>query len=102
MTWREDGSLFAVGYLHHESKLRQFKVFNREGVLQYTSELANGLEESLSWKPSGSLIAATQRLANKHVVALFEKNGLKHGEFSLPFKPKEVKVCIFFVLHLNN
>ncbi|XP_076249707.1 elongator complex protein 1 [Calliopsis andreniformis] len=94
--WREDGSLFAVGFLNHESKMRQFKVFNREGTLQYTSELASGLAESLSWKPSGSLIAAPQHLANKHVIALFEKNGLKHREFSLPFKPEEVRVKDLF------
>ncbi|XP_076376507.1 elongator complex protein 1 isoform X1 [Megalopta genalis] len=96
ITWREDGSLFAVGFLHRQSRVRQFKVFNREGILQYTSELVNGLEESLSWKPSGSLIATTQILPNKHVVALFEKNGLKHREFLLPFKPKEIRVKNLF------
>ncbi|OAD52932.1 Elongator complex protein 1 [Eufriesea mexicana] len=92
ITWREDGSLFAISFVHHKSKIRQFKVFSREGILQYTSELTNGLEESLSWKPSGNLIATTQILQNKHVVAFFEKNGLKHREFLLPFKPKEIRV----------
>ncbi|KZC12649.1 Elongator complex protein 1 [Dufourea novaeangliae] len=96
VTWREDGSLFAVGFLHHENKMRRFKVFNREGVLQYTSELVDGLEESLSWKPSGSLIATTQNLLNKLVVVLFEKNGLKHREFLLPFKPTEFRVKDLF------
>ncbi|CAK9811741.1 Elongator complex protein 1 [Anthophora plagiata] len=96
ITWRDDGSLFAVGFLHHESKVRQFKIFNREGILQYTSELVNGLEESLSWRPSGSLIASTHISQNKHVVAFFEKNGLKHRDFSLPFKPKEIKVKDLF------
>lgn len=96
ITWREDGSLFAVGFLHSRNKVRQFKVFNREGTLLYTSEAANGLEESLSWKPSGSLIAATQISQNKHLVAFFEKNGLKHKEFSLPFKPKETRVKDLF------
>ncbi|KOX68903.1 Elongator complex protein 1 [Melipona quadrifasciata] len=96
ITWREDGSLFAVGFLHCRNKVRQFKVFNREGTLLYTSEAANGLEESLSWKPSGSLIAATQSSQNKHLIAFFEKNGLKHKEFSLPFKPKETRVKNLF------
>ena len=94
ITWREDGSLFAVGFLHCRNKVRQFKVFNREGILLYTSEAANSLEESLSWKPSGSLIATTQISQNKHLVAFFEKNGLKHKEFSLPFKPKETRVRV--------
>ncbi|KOC68440.1 Elongator complex protein 1 [Habropoda laboriosa] len=96
ITWRDDGSLFAVGFLHHENKIRQFKIFNREGILQYTSELVNSLEESLSWKPSGSLIASTHILQNKHVVVFFEKNGLRHRDFSLPFKPKEIKVKDLF------
>ncbi|XP_017891228.1 elongator complex protein 1 isoform X2 [Ceratina calcarata] len=96
ISWRDDGSLFAVSFLHHESKARQFKVFDREGILQYTSEFINGLEEPLSWKPSGSLIATTQVSQNKHLVALFEKNGLKHREFALPFKLKEVKVKDLF------
>lgn len=92
ITWRGDATLFAVSFQHAATKIRQFKVFNREGILQYTSEPTNGLEECLAWKPSGSLIAATQKLVNKHVVALFEKNGLKHREFSLPLEPKEATV----------
>nr|XP_034181462.1 putative elongator complex protein 1 [Osmia lignaria] len=96
ITWREDGSLFAVGFLHYENKMRQFKVFNREGILQYTSEQINGLGEPLSWKPSGSLIATTQNLCNKYVVALFEKNGLKHRELVLPYKAKGMRVKDLF------
>lgn len=96
ITWRGDGTLFAVSFLHDTTKIRQFKVFNREGILQYTSEPINGLEKCLAWKPSGSLIAATQKLINKHAVVLFEKNGLKHREFSLPFGTKEVIVKDLF------
>ncbi|XP_014468470.1 PREDICTED: elongator complex protein 1 [Dinoponera quadriceps] len=96
ITWRGDGTLFAVSFLHAATKVRQFKIFNREGILQYTSEPTNGLEECLAWKPSGSLIAAPQKLINKLVVALFEKNGLKHREFSLPFGAKEVTVKDLF------
>lgn len=43
-------------------------------------------------RPSGSLIASTQRRPNKHDVVFFERNGLRHGEFSLPFGVKDVKV----------
>ncbi|XP_063980475.1 elongator complex protein 1 [Diachasmimorpha longicaudata] len=92
VTWRGDGTLFAVTFLNQGDNARRFRVFNREGVLQWTSELTSGLEENLSWKPSGNLLASTQRLPNKHVTALFEKNGLKHREFSLPFLPNEIHV----------
>ncbi|XP_043669587.1 elongator complex protein 1 isoform X1 [Vespula pensylvanica] len=96
ITWRGDGSLFAVSFIQKNNDIRQFKIFNREGILQYTSELSNNMEESLSWKPSGNLIATTQKLINKHVVSLFEKNGLKHREFLLPFETKNVTVKEIF------
>ncbi|XP_046749478.1 putative elongator complex protein 1 [Diprion similis] len=92
VSWRGDSMLFAVSFLTKETNVRLFKVFSREGVLQYTSEPSSGLEENLAWKPSGNLIAITQRFPNKHVVSFFEKNGLKHREFTLPFEPKEIMV----------
>ncbi|CAG5101165.1 Similar to Elp1: Elongator complex protein 1 (Mus musculus) [Cotesia congregata] len=92
ITWRGDGTLFAVSFFHEKVDVRLFKIFNREGVLQYTSELTHRLEEFIAWKPSGNYIAATQRLEDKYVVGLFEKNGLKHREFTLPFSPTEVDV----------
>ena len=49
----------------------------------------------LTCRPSGSLIASTQRKPNKHDIIFFEKNGLKHGEFSLPFTTKQVIVSEF-------
>jgi hypothetical protein len=42
-------------------------------------------EDSLSWRPSGNLLAAAVRrpAGNRHVIAFFEKNGLQHGELEL-------------------
>nr|XP_045600138.1 putative elongator complex protein 1 [Procambarus clarkii] len=92
ISWRGDGQLFVVSYIARDTQSRRLRIINREGILQYTSEDLNGLEQVLSWKPAGSLIASSQRLANKHEVVFFEKNGLKHGEFNLPFKPNEMLV----------
>ena len=86
--------MFAVSYIDEEVNARRFKVYNREGVLQYTSELVDGLEGNLSWRPSGNVIAATRKLPDKHIVALFEKNGLLHREFVLPFKTKNILVSL--------
>uniref|UniRef100_A0A672PIA5 Elongator complex protein 1 n=1 Tax=Sinocyclocheilus grahami TaxID=75366 RepID=A0A672PIA5_SINGR len=71
---------------------RKVRIWNRECVLQATSEVVNGLEQLLCWKPSGSLIASTQRHPNKHSVVFMEKNGLLHGDFTLPFGKEQVKV----------
>ncbi|KAG7519010.1 hypothetical protein JOB18_049640 [Solea senegalensis] len=92
VTWRGDGQLFAVSAVCPQTGARKVRVWNREGVLQATSETINGLEQALCWKPSGSLIASTQRLPNKHSVVFMEKNGLLHGDFTLPFSKDQVKV----------
>jgi elongator complex protein 1 len=52
----------------------------------------NGLEQSLAWRPSGNLIASTQRLPHRHDVVFFERNGLRHGEFTLPFAQREMHI----------
>uniref|UniRef100_A0A3P8U7I8 Elongator complex protein 1 n=1 Tax=Amphiprion percula TaxID=161767 RepID=A0A3P8U7I8_AMPPE len=92
VTWRGDGQLFAVSAICPQTGARKIRVWNREGVLQATSEPINGLEQALCWKPSGSLIASTQRHANKHSVVFMEKNGLLHGDFTLPFNKDQAKV----------
>ncbi|XP_058824960.1 elongator complex protein 1 [Topomyia yanbarensis] len=84
ISWRADGELFVVGFLGPFG--RAFKVFNKEGALQFTSEKCFGLGSPLAWKPSGLWIAVPQVLKDKYVIALFEKNGLKHREIELPFK----------------
>ncbi|XP_046881186.1 elongator complex protein 1 isoform X2 [Hypomesus transpacificus] len=92
VTWRGDGQLFAVGAVCPRSGARKVRVWSRECVLQATSEPVNGLEPPLSWRPSGSLLASTQRHPNKHSVVFLEKNGLLHGDFTLPFGKDQTKV----------
>uniref|UniRef100_H3D601 Elongator complex protein 1 n=1 Tax=Tetraodon nigroviridis TaxID=99883 RepID=H3D601_TETNG len=92
VTWRGDGQLFAVSSICLHTGARRVRVWNREGVLQATSEAIDGLEEALCWKPSGSLIASTRRHPNKHSVVFLEKNGLLHGDFTLPLGRDRAKV----------
>uniref|UniRef100_A0A8C1Q8N6 Elongator complex protein 1 n=1 Tax=Cyprinus carpio TaxID=7962 RepID=A0A8C1Q8N6_CYPCA len=92
ITWRGDGQFFAVSTVCPQTGARKVRIWNRECVLQATSEVVNGLEQPLCWRPSGSLIASTQRHPNKHSVVFMEKNGLLHGDFNLPFGKEQVKV----------
>ncbi|KAM4637762.1 elongator complex protein 1 isoform 2-T2 [Amazona ochrocephala] len=92
VTWRGDGLFVAVSAVCPETGARKVRVWNRELVLQSTSEPVSGLEQALSWKPSGNLIASTQEKPNRHDVVFLEKNGLLHGEFTLPFQKGQVKV----------
>uniref|UniRef100_A0A8B9TK49 Elongator complex protein 1 n=1 Tax=Anas platyrhynchos TaxID=8839 RepID=A0A8B9TK49_ANAPL len=92
VTWRGDGQFVAVSAVCPETGARKVRVWNRELVLQSTSEPISGLEQALAWKPSGNLIASTQEKPNRHDVVFLEKNGLLHGEFTLPFQKGQVKV----------
>ena len=47
------------------------------------------------FRPSGSLIASSQRKPHRHEIIFFERNGLRHGEFILPFNKMEVQVSLF-------
>ncbi|KAK0212323.1 pol II transcription elongation factor [Desarmillaria ectypa] len=93
ISWRGDGAFFCVSSLSpNQTKHRVLRVYDRQAALQTTSEPVAGLEHTLSWRPSGNLIAATQRFgfegggtgkAGRHDVIFFERNGLRHGEFGI-------------------
>lgn len=93
IAWHENGALFAVSFLHRKTKIRKFKIFNREGVLCSTSEKLNGLEQYMTWSALENLLAVSQILNDKYIIVLVEKSGLKYTEFLLPFTPQEIRVC---------
>ncbi|KAK0613849.1 IKI3 family-domain-containing protein [Immersiella caudata] len=82
ISWRGDGAYVAVNYLQ-EGVRRVIRVYNRDGELDSVSEPVDGLEGSLSWRPEGNLVASIQRLVDRVDVVFFERNGLRHGQFSL-------------------
>ncbi|KAF2117499.1 elongator complex protein 1 [Lophiotrema nucula] len=82
ISWRGDGAFFAVNSIEQERR-RMIRVYSREGQLDSVSEPVDGLEGSLSWRPSGNLIAGIKRSVDKIEVVLFERNGLRHGQFDL-------------------
>lgn len=82
ISWRGDGAFVAVNSIEGGVR-RMIRVYSREGVLDSVSEPVDGLEGSLSWRPSGNLLASVQRWNDQTNVVFFERNGLRHGEFSL-------------------
>lgn len=82
ISWRGDGAYLAISTTESASR-RIIRVYSREGELDSVSEPVDGLEGALSWRPSGNLIAGIQRLEERVDVVFFERNGLRHGEFSL-------------------
>ncbi|KAG5753512.1 hypothetical protein H9Q70_003855 [Fusarium xylarioides] len=82
ISWRGDGAYVAINSVQEGSR-RVIRVYSREGELDSASEPVDGLESSLSWRPAGNLMAGIQRKSNQIDVVFFERNGLRHGEFTL-------------------
>ncbi|XP_005092172.1 elongator complex protein 1 [Aplysia californica] len=97
--WRGDGQFFVVSTIDPESDARFLYTWSRECTFQSRSEPIDGLQHSLFWKPSGSVIASVQTNQQMKVqdVVFFEKNGLRHGEFRIP----ESTDCNIFVRSLS-
>ncbi|KAK0107092.1 hypothetical protein ONS95_003799 [Cadophora gregata] len=89
ISWRGDGAYLAISTIEGSSR-RVIRVYSREGVLDSASEPVDGLEGALSWRPVGNLIAGIQRLEERVDVVFFERNGLRHGQFSLRLSPEQL------------
>lgn len=84
ITWRGDGQFVAINaVIKEEPKRRIVRFYTREGVLDSVSAPVDHMGGALSWKPTGQLVATVQHLKDRTDVIFFERNGLRHGEFSL-------------------
>ncbi|KAI9715989.1 MAG: hypothetical protein M1812_005623 [Candelaria pacifica] len=90
LSWRGDGAYVAVNTIEPTSR-RLIRIFSRHGVLDSVTEPIDGLEGALSWRPAGNLMAGVQRLASHIDIVFFERNGLRHGQFSLRLTPEEME-----------
>ncbi|KAJ0124928.1 hypothetical protein J7T55_006271 [Diaporthe amygdali] len=82
VSWRGDGAYVAINTVEAGSR-RVIRVYSREGVLDSVSEPVDGLEGALSWRPAGNLLAGVQRYTDHVDVVFFERNGLRHGQFTI-------------------
>lgn len=89
ISWRGDGAYLAVSTIERGAR-RLIRVYSREGVLDSVSEPVDGLEGALSWRPAGNLIAGVQRFQDRVDVVFFERNGLRHGQFTLRLTPEQL------------
>ncbi len=105
ISWRGDGAFFAISSLEPfyspdapTSWHRVIRIYSRTAALSATSDAGvRGISQALAFRPIGNLIASTQRFGasdldghmwaqgrrGRHDVVFFERNGLRHGEFSL-------------------
>lgn len=82
ISWRGDGAYVAINSIELDFR-RVIRVYSRDGSLDSVSEPVNGLTGALNWRPSGNLIASIKRFPERVEVVFFERNGLRHGQFSL-------------------
>ena len=88
LSWRGDGAYVALSAVERiggegSAVRRVVRVYARQGTLDGVSEPVDGLEGALSWRPEGNLMAGVQRLKDRVDVVFFERNGLRHGQFTL-------------------
>ncbi|KAI9754258.1 MAG: DNA repair protein rad52 [Chaenotheca gracillima] len=89
ISWRGDGAFVAISSVHQCSR-RAIRVYSRDYVLDSVSEAVDGLESGLSWRPAGNLIASIQRFEDRVDVVFFERNGLRHGQFTLRLSQEDM------------
>lgn len=92
ISWRGDGAYLAINSVGPGSR-RAIRVYQPVGTLDSVSEPVDGLEGALSWRPSGNLIAGVQRLADQVDIVFFERNGLRHGQFTIQI-PHDTKGAV--------
>ncbi|KAJ4405808.1 putative elongator complex protein 1 [Neurospora sp. IMI 360204] len=105
ISWRGDGAYVAVNFFSQESGGRRvIRVYNRDGELDSVSEPVDGLEGSLSWRPEGNLMAGIQRFSGsgRVDVAFFERNGLRHGQFTLQIPQDQPEAAEDLALEWNS
>ena len=100
ISWRGDGAYVAINSVHEDVR-RVIRVYSREGVLDSASEPVDGLEGALSWRPYGNLIAGVQRFDDRVDVVFFERNGLRHGQFSLRLTEEDRRSWASSTIQLN-
>lgn len=101
ISWRGDGAYLAISTIEAGVR-RMIRVYSREGVLDSVSEPVDGLEGALSWRPAGNLIAGIQRFDQRVDVVFFERNGLRHGQFSLRLTEEQLNVKQHIGLSWNS
>ncbi|KAI0974953.1 IKI3 family-domain-containing protein [Xylaria arbuscula] len=98
ISWRGDGAYVAISAIEDGIR-RVIRVYSRDGVLDSASEPVDHMDSALSWRPAGNLMASIQRLEDRVDVIFFERNGLRHGQFSL--RSPESRTLTKDMIHLS-
>jgi hypothetical protein len=81
--WRADGHQLTMLTRDSTGKSR-VTVMDRGCEAEFVSEQFTNIGTAIAFQPDGSLIAASQQIANRHDIIFFEPNALRHYELTLP------------------
>ncbi|XP_058129920.1 elongator complex protein 1-like [Anopheles coustani] len=113
ISWQTDGQFFAVTYAVSVSQ-SVFKIYNRKGELQHSSECLEGPSSALAWQPAGQWIAMSQLIEEKFVIAMFDKGGFRRQEIKTPLTSlheilslhwspdSEVLAVVWYTVYMRN
>lgn len=96
ISWRKDCEFFGLSAIEliNDVERRIIRVFTRSGELVNVTEPVDGQEGQISW---GNLITSVQRQVSNPeedlTVIFFEKNGLRHGQFTSRLNPQEAQIA---------
>ncbi|WFD35942.1 Putative elongator complex protein 1 [Malassezia cuniculi] len=94
LSWRSEGSFLMVSTVetNEHGAHRVIRTFTRTGTLSATSDPSvRGIAHTLAVRPTGNIVATCQKFGGAWApgpdsrvdVAFFERNGLRHGGFTL-------------------
>ncbi|KAM3717585.1 Elongator complex protein [Dirofilaria immitis] len=81
LAWNGDANYVAVSYVDNETNSRRFCVFDHESELISHLEQVSNVEETLAYRPTGNLIAASRCDDDKREIIFYERNGQRRSKF---------------------
>lgn len=74
---------FIVNFYSEEHNGRTFKIFNYQGVLQYTGPMVNGMQGEMAWKLPSSVIFVVVSKKDCKEIQAYEKIGAFREKFQI-------------------
>ncbi|VDK62423.1 unnamed protein product [Onchocerca ochengi] len=83
LAWNGDANYVVISFVDNETDSRRFCVFDHEGELISHLQQINNVEETLTYRPTGNLIAVSRCDGDKREIVFYERNGQRRSKFEL-------------------
>uniref|UniRef100_A0A8R1TX78 Elongator complex protein 1 n=1 Tax=Onchocerca volvulus TaxID=6282 RepID=A0A8R1TX78_ONCVO len=83
LAWNGDANYVVISFVDNETDSRRFCVFDHEGELISHLQQISNVEETLTYRPTGNLIAVSRCDGDKREIVFYERNGQRRSKFEL-------------------